>query len=397
MTKQGLTLVTFSLSLLSKLISDYQVNVCGANPTFWGRIVTATLCLFMFVLCVEYKPEGIIKSKCGVLGGLLVHWGIVILTSFIMDGHILHADIILIIFVILLFSCRYDDMLFQKMIKIAVVFLGLHCIVSVWLLVQGKALSTDYVDGIFYPYISVRLKGTQFHVNTLGGLSAATAISGAYFANPIIFISGLIACIFSQSKASLGGMILGLLVLFYDRLKENKYSKLIVYGLMVAAIIFILPEMLGAFDLTFTGRTNTWQMFIDRWLSSPVNFIFGLTQSTLEGRVYCENQYVQSLTKNGILGGIAFAFLLYKFYKSCKKSYDRGSKLPLLLFIMILTRCTCESYFASMSRSDCYFLLLLLVIIRDESREIMGLEECMEDDRNMFRKWISLGGYRGGR
>ena len=50
-----------------------------------------------------------------------------------------------------------------------------------------------------------------------------------------------------------------------------------------------------------------------------------------------------------------------------------------------------------MSRSDCYFLLLLLVIIRDESREIMGLEECMEDDRNMFRKWISLGGYRGGR
>ena len=71
--------------------------------------------------------------------------------------------------------------------------------------------------------------------------------------------------------------------------------------------------------------------------------------------------------------------------------------MPLLLFIMILTRCTCESYFASMSRSDCYFLLLLLVIIRDESREIMGLEECMEDDRNMFRKWISLGGYRGGR
>lgn len=394
MTKQSLTLATFTLSLFAKLISDYQVNACGANPTFWGRIVTATLCLFMFVLFVEYRPSGIIKQKCGVLGGLLAYWGIVAVTSFIMDGYFLHVDIILILFVVLLFSCRYDDMLFQKMIKIAAVFLGLHCIISVWLLSQGRSLSTDYVDGIFYPYISVRLKGTQFHVNTLGGLSAATTITGAYFSNPVIFIFGLIACVFSQSKAALGGMFLGLLVLFYDKLKENKYLKLVVQCLMVFSVIFIIPDLLGSFDLTFTGRTNTWQMFIDRWLSSPVNFIFGLTQSTLEGRVYCENQYVQSLTKNGILGGIAFAFLLYKFYKSCKKSYDRGSKLPLLLFIMILTRCTCESYFASMSRSDCYFLLLLLVIIRDESRDIMGLEECIEDDRNMFRKWISFRRHR---
>ena len=104
MTKQSLTLATFTLSLFAKLISDYQVNACGANPTFWGRIVTATLCLFMFVLFVEYRTSGIIKQKCGVLGGLLAYWGIVAVTSFIMDGYFLHVDIILILFVVLLFS-----------------------------------------------------------------------------------------------------------------------------------------------------------------------------------------------------------------------------------------------------------------------------------------------------
>lgn len=380
LSKRKVVSITLFLALLMKLISDYQTNINGQDVTFWGRLATLALYLFMvvFVVCNWPSSLELPGRKWRAAGALLLFWGVTAFTSYIVDGYVLHVNFKLVILVVILFLCEYDDEQYANMIRLASLFLALHCAVSLIAMFQGNGFEMDY-DGIF-PFLSIRLSGTQSHANPFGGIAAATALTGAYFANPLVFLLGVVACVFSQSKAALGGMVIAIIILFYDKAKKIKGLRFLSVILIIGGVLLNISNILDNFDFSFTGRTTTWQLFFQEWIKTPKSIIFGIAQSTVSAHNYCENQYIQSLCKNGILGAMALIFLLLVLFRVTRQSYKNGSKLPMLLFIMILCRCLCESYLASLSYSDPYFLLFIFLIVRDESRRMLGIPYNDGDD-----------------
>jgi hypothetical protein len=163
----------------------------------------------------------------------------------------------------------------------------------------------------------------------------------------------LLTIILSGSRGPLVSIILG--SIFYAILYERKhYMKIIIYASIaigtIILILFLLPENLTQrfFDVsqgsviitqqgvkrvsTIATRFEFWSMSLNTWISSIVNFVFGLGSGGFSSlfiwrdwRWYPHNIFFEIIVELGFIGLSILSLFITKTYKLISQGQLRGS------------------------------------------------------------------------
>ena len=163
----------------------------------------------------------------------------------------------------------------------------------------------------------------------------------------------LLTIILSGSRGPLVSIILG--SIFYAILYERKhYMKIIIYASIaigtIIIILFLLPENLTQrfFDVsqgsviitqqgvkrisTIATRFEFWSMSLNTWISSIVNFVFGLGSGGFSSlfiwrdwRWYPHNIFFEIIVELGFIGLTILSLFITKTYKLISQGQLRGS------------------------------------------------------------------------
>ncbi len=163
----------------------------------------------------------------------------------------------------------------------------------------------------------------------------------------------LLTIILSGSRGPLVSIILG--SIFYAILYERKhYMKIIIYASIaigtIILILFLLPENLTQrfFDVsqgsviitqqgvkrvsTIATRFEFWSMSLNTWISSIVNFVFGLGSGGFSSlfiwrdwRWYPHNIFFEIIVELGFIGLTILSLFITKTYKLISQGQLRGS------------------------------------------------------------------------
>lgn len=132
---------------------------------------------------------------------------------------------------------------------------------------------------------------------------------------PIYFV-GLLAIWVCQSKASLGGLVLFIIVdnALPKKILRNNYILMAGFSLLFLLGPFIFYEFAKSdtIDL-FTGRENIWAEFFEKWLSGGQNMLIGMTPFTASWKpLGTHNSFIYALNNYGVIGYLLFfGVLLY--------------------------------------------------------------------------------------
>ena len=168
----------------------------------------------------------------------------------------------------------------------------------------------------------------------------------------ILFIL-LLTIILSGSRGPLVSIILGSLI-YAVLYEKNHLMKIITYALIaigtIGAILMLLPETLTQrfFDIsqgsviitqqgvkrvsTIATRFEFWSMSLKTWVSSLVNFVFGLGSGGFSSlfiwrdwRWYPHNIFFEIIVELGAIGLIVLSLLITKTYKLISYGLNKGS------------------------------------------------------------------------
>ncbi|MBO0473557.1 hypothetical protein IGL98_002642 [Enterococcus sp. DIV0840] len=146
-----------------------------------------------------------------------------------------------------------------------------------------------------------------------------------------IYIGGLMAIWVCQSKASLGALVLFIIIdnVVPKKILQNNYVLLSCFSLMfiLGPIVFYAFSKSDTLNL-FTGRERIWTEFFEKWFSSSQNMLIGMEPFTASWKsLGTHNSFIYVLGNYGIIGYIfIFGVLLYLLSSNIRK------KTPLSFF-----------------------------------------------------------------
>lgn len=158
-----------------------------------------------------------------------------------------------------------------------------------------------------------------------------------------IYISGLMAIWVCQSKASLGALVLFILIdnVVPKKILKNNYVLLSCFSLMfsLGPIVFYAFSKSDTLNL-FTGREKIWAEFFEKWFSSTQNVLIGMEPFTASWKsLGTHNSYIYVLGNYGIIGYIfIFGVLLYLLSSNIRKKRNL-SVFQVSLFLGFLAIC----------------------------------------------------------
>ncbi|WP_430597496.1 EpaQ family protein [Enterococcus sp. AZ177] len=158
-----------------------------------------------------------------------------------------------------------------------------------------------------------------------------------------IYASGLMAIWVCQSKASLGALVLFILIdnVIPKKLLQNNYVLLSCFSLMfsLGPIVFYAFSKSDTLNL-FTGRERIWAEFFEKWFSSSQNMLIGMEPFTASWKsLGTHNSYIYVLGNYGIIGYILiFGVLLYLLSSNIRKKRNL-SLFQVSLFLGFLAIC----------------------------------------------------------
>lgn len=158
-----------------------------------------------------------------------------------------------------------------------------------------------------------------------------------------IYASGLMAIWVCQSKASLGALVLFILIdnVIPKKLLQNNYILLSCFSLMfsLGPIVFYAFSKSDTLNL-FTGRERIWAEFFEKWFSSSQNMLIGMEPFTASWKsLGTHNSYIYVLGNYGIIGYILiFGVLLYLLSSNIRKKRNL-SLFQVSLFLGFLAIC----------------------------------------------------------
>lgn len=131
-----------------------------------------------------------------------------------------------------------------------------------------------------------------------------------------IYIAGLMGIWVCQSKASLGALVLFIIIdnVVPKKILQNNYVLLSFFTLMFifGPVVFYGFAKSDAYNF-FTGRERIWAEFFEQWLAGVQNMLIGMEPFTASWKsLGTHNSYIYVLGNYGILGYILiFGVLLY--------------------------------------------------------------------------------------
>ncbi|MGX7202438.1 hypothetical protein BCR22_07605 [Enterococcus plantarum] len=158
-----------------------------------------------------------------------------------------------------------------------------------------------------------------------------------------IYASGLMAIWVCQSKASLGALVLFILIdnVIPKKLLQNNYVLLSCFSLIfsLGPIVFYAFSKSDTLNL-FTGRERIWAEFFEKWFSSSQNMLIGMEPFTASWKsLGTHNSYIYVLGNYGIIGYILiFGVLLYLLSSNIRKKRNL-SLFQVSLFLGFLAIC----------------------------------------------------------
>lgn len=158
-----------------------------------------------------------------------------------------------------------------------------------------------------------------------------------------VYIAGLMAIWVCQSKASLGALVLFIVIdtIIPKKILKNNYVLFSFFSLMfiLGPVIFYAFSKSDTLNL-FTGRERIWAEFFEKWFSSTQNMLIGMEPFTASWKsLGTHNSYIYVLGNYGVIGYILiFGVLLYFLGSNLVKKTPLSS-FQISLFIGFMAIC----------------------------------------------------------
>ena len=249
----------------------------------------------------------------------------------------------------------------DKVFKYTCYLLIVLCCLSFMTLLMNTKAAIFYIDakGVY------RFRGFTSHENALAIFSSiymafylllySKEKIGAiefYLIELILLLFGIL----TKSKMFLI-LLVTLLICYFIKLFKNKWKNALIQ--LAALIIFVgafclifpqkITELLhrftdyfsesGFLNMITTGRVDIWMHYLQLWVATPVTIIFGIGGSYQDATInYSHNQYIEILSKYGVLGFVLiFSLIIYYVLVTRKKFRHKLENYISFIFIALIS------------------------------------------------------------
>lgn len=347
----------------TKTISVYFFSVCFMACFGDGGFLTA---LNISLLLLEIKKICIaIKTKQDLqnIKKILIVWFSLLIVLTIYSLIFNHFKIYRMAMFLDFIQCILVCYLVRKNINIKHVlftlFAGLVSSISIAFIFNLTSTKNAFVAG----HIDGRFGGFFNNVNGFSvycSLCAASFIVlmlnnklsfNRYFYLPVI-VSAL-GCLTYSKAFILVNVLLYILWFILSFAKSNDKKKFMLFSILLVGVILLIAFLSRTYIKTIldrfisdkdpsnmdhftTGRTKIWNDYIDRWLKSPLTFLFGngYTASKIPCGRYEHSIYIAFLYQFGVIGTILIiSTLIWTLRTNAKLQKNIACYIPLALFM----------------------------------------------------------------
>jgi hypothetical protein len=196
-----------------------------------------------------------------------------------------------------------------------------------------------------------------------------------------VYAVGLAGIWVCQSKASLGALLLFILVdnLIPKKLLQNNYLLTLGFGAIFAAGPFIFHAFSKSATLNlFTGRERIWAEFFDKWFADSKNLLIGMAPFTASWKnLGTHNSYLYALGSYGMIGYILLFSVLLGLLSIGMIQKKRLSFFQISLFFGFLAICiqsTMEETLLANYWIPIIYSFIGLAVQKTEQRQNSGLD-----------------------
>jgi O-antigen ligase len=274
--------------------------------------------------------------------------------------------------------------------RLAKLVLGAYLLASTIAFVLGMPDATSpYAEASSLPSMDERVNGVFPHANALGPAALLYLLVDWIRPSPrwlrlSMNPAAAVLLLLSQSKTAWVAAVVVATVLVASRWEPRHALAGIT---LLAAIAFPLVIFLGlqpgdtSDELTFTGRTELWELGIEEWRDSPIvgqgSAVFrGIAEET--GRDWtgqAHNEFVQALAENGLIGATLTVIYTIVLVQVALRLAPRSGNASLALVVLLLLRSMTETPMISFSIEHMTILGLLFAWEREARHERANAEQ----------------------
>ncbi|MCL1943338.1 MAG: hypothetical protein FWF54_07320 [Candidatus Azobacteroides sp.] len=262
--------------------------------------------------------------------------------------------------VVILSSKEKIDVILQRMIFLLIVFYYFIYVVSTLKLSDiilaiccGIFLHTliNFICYFYFPslFSGGRLSGISGHPNYTGIVSAFSITFSLYYllfqmqkrswflimVCIIMVCIGISVCIFSDSRNSIGMILVSLFYFLFCKV-ENNSLKILIIAIILLLLLILFNLNLRLEDIDYTGRSfnrdKTWAILMKEAMQFN---LFGIGRIDINATA---NSYLFAIAASGIIGAIFFFLSIYEIIKKYFIEHKRKYLNHIILFrSLILT------------------------------------------------------------
>ena len=344
-------------------ISTYFFSVCFMSCFGHGGFLTA---LNISLLVLEIKKICIaIKTKQDLqnIKKILIVWVIILIVLTLYSLIYNHFKVYRMAMFLDFVQCCLVLYLVRKNINIKhilfTLFAGLVSSISIAFLFNITDTSNAFVAG----HIDNRFGG---FFNNVNGFSVYCSLCAASFIvlilnNKLSFnhhfyfpvIASALGCLTYSKAFILVNVLLYVVWFVLSFAKSNNKKKFILFSVLLVIALLVIGLLAKSYIETIisrfisdkdpsnmdhftTGRTKIWSDYIDRWLKSPLTFLFvnGYTASKIPCGRYEHSIYIAFLYQFGVVGTIiVISTLIWTIRTNAKLQRNIACYIPLALFL----------------------------------------------------------------
>lgn len=284
------------------------------------------------------------------------------------------------IIVILSGNGDFNETVLRFLLSIIIFFYFLHVIPK---LEQSKAILSIFLGVFLFTVINFlcyflfpdtswkgRLFGVGSHPNFIGVAAAISTVFSLYFffsSNKykifwgITVCIGILVCIFSGSRNSIGMIIISFLYFILNKFK-NPSTKILIISCGILVLLFLINMNISLSNIDYTARGNnreeTWGEMLKKILEFP---LLG------EGRQgSTSNSYLFSIVAGGIIGAVFLYLSLFevmkKFFLEKKQKYQDNIILYKNIVVVMAFSALFEGFLLDQVSIPVYLYWFLLAV-----------------------------------
>lgn len=208
----------------------------------------------------------------------------------------------------------------------------------------------------FFVYLNCKQKIEKIFMLICSLVAAVYICWFCYKASVVVFTLLLAAMIYFASKTKkpskfmvVGGIIGVIALLLVSQFSDELVRAVISFSpserLTGRLVTLIDSQNSEAYDATLQGRENLVLLSVQTWLSSPINFLFGIGDHFVSGKSAISTGIGQhaalldGLAQYGIIGMSFFAYSFYYSVKYCCSKFKREKHLQIMVIFFVLFLC----------------------------------------------------------